>query len=73
MIENMTSIPTPMSKMPGFDAMQKQQQAFLKAMTGGWGPGSSEAGSDNDHPSDDLDDIRKQLAELQSKLSRMEK
>lgn len=73
MIENMTSIPTPMSKMPGFDAMQKQQQAFLKAMTGGWGPGSGDAGPDDDHPSDDLDDIRKQLAELQSKLSRMEK
>jgi len=74
MIENMTSIPGPMSKMPGLEAMQKQQQAFLKAMTGGWVPGSGdESGSDNAHTAEDLDEIKKQLAELQRKLSAMGK
>ena len=69
MMENMTKV-SPMGQMPGFDAMRAQQAAFFKAMTSGMvgstGPGS-EKGEDN------LDDIKKQLAELQSKLSRMSK
>ncbi len=77
MMENMTAM-NPMSKMPGFEAMQAQQQAFLKAMTGGmsgWtgggsGPEPDEASKD-DASSEDLDDIKKQLAELQEKLSKL--
>ena len=59
----------PMSGMPGFDAMKAQQEAFVKAMTGGmpnWsGPGKE------DESGEDLDDIKKQLAELQEKLSKL--
>ncbi|SDX95627.1 polyhydroxyalkanoate synthesis repressor PhaR [Citreimonas salinaria] len=79
-VENMSAI-NPMAKVPGFDAMQAQQAAFLKAMTGGgmgtgmganWsgpggGPGSDEAGDDDD----DLDAIKRQLHELQTRLSKM--
>ncbi len=70
MMENMGSM-NPMSKMPGFEAMRAQQEAFMKAMTGGL-MGSSgpmpEATED-----DDLDDIKKQLSELQAKLAKMSK
>ncbi|WP_425080402.1 polyhydroxyalkanoate synthesis repressor PhaR [Ruegeria arenilitoris] len=73
MMENMNAM-NPMSQIPGFEAMQAQQQAFLKAMTGGlsgnWsGP---EDGEDaNPEAKEDLDDIKKQLAELQKKLSKL--
>lgn len=63
MLDNMTK---PMAAMPGFDAMRAQQQAFLKAMTGGWMP---EHGKDGE--SEELADIKKQLAELQEKLAKM--
>lgn len=36
LMENMAVIPNPMVRVPGFDAMQRQQQAFLKALMGGW-------------------------------------
>lgn len=75
MMENMSAM-NPMAKMPGFEAMQAQQQAFLKAMTGGSVPGWSGGSSDNQPSEDggdaeDLDEIKKQLAELQAKLSKM--
>jgi polyhydroxyalkanoate synthesis repressor PhaR len=66
-MDNMTRV-NPMAKMPGFDAMRAQQEAFFKAMTGGLMGSSGPAKEDSD-----LDDIKKQLAELQSKLSRMGK
>jgi polyhydroxyalkanoate synthesis regulator protein len=58
--------------MPGFDAMQAQQEAFLKAMTGGWKggvapqPDKKQSGS-----GEDLAAIKRQLAELQEKLSKL--
>lgn len=66
-----------MSKMPGFDAMQRQQQAFLESMMAGWSsmPGMAktaeepEAAADEDD--EDLSAIRKQLAALEAKLSKM--
>ncbi|KUJ85609.1 polyhydroxyalkanoate biosynthesis repressor PhaR [Ruegeria marisrubri] len=74
MMENMNAM-NPMAQMPGFEALQAQQQAFLKAMTGGlsgsWsGPkqGEDEASSEQ---GEDLEDIKKQLAELQKKLSKL--
>ena len=79
MMENMNAM-NPMSKMPGFEAMQAQQEAFLKAMTGGLGSGWSgpegEGGTGNGNgdkgdKDEDLDAIKKQLAELQEKLSKM--
>lgn len=82
MLENMTKA-NPLATMPGMEAMRKQQEAFVKAMTGGLGglggtgPGTSRDDNDNtgktDHADDDLDTIRKQLAELQDKLSKLDK
>lgn len=67
-MENMGTM-NPMTQMPGFDAMQAQQKAFLKAMTSGWNGGTTEP---NPEPSgEDLSDIKKQLAELQEKLSKL--
>lgn len=62
-------------KMPGLEAMQAQQEAFMKAMTGGmaW-PGGSAPSPDAPEASsegEELDDIKKQLAELQEKLSKI--
>jgi hypothetical protein len=59
-----------MAQMPGFDAMRAQQEAFFKAMTGGMMGASGPEAKTGD---DNLDDIKKQLAELQSKLARMSK
>ena len=70
MVENMSSM-NPMA------AMQAQQEAFMKAMTGkmaSW-PGSTVPSKEpvEDAKEDDeaLDDIKKQLAELQAKLSKL--
>ena len=75
MMENMTKA-NPLASMPGMDAMRAQQEAFMKAMTGGIGgmgtvPGDSS--SDEQAEGEDLDEIKKQLAELQQKLSKMDK
>jgi polyhydroxyalkanoate synthesis repressor PhaR len=62
--------------MPGLEAIQVQQEAFLKAMTGGmaW-PGGAAPGAETEEAAssdgEDLDDIKKQLAELQDKLSKL--
>ncbi|MFK7868557.1 MAG: polyhydroxyalkanoate synthesis repressor PhaR [Roseobacter sp.] len=76
MVDQMNAI-NPMSKMPGFELMQKQQEAFMKAMTGGLG-GAAAWKSPDDGDADDaeggenLDDIKKQLSELQAKLSKLQ-
>ena len=78
MMENMSQFPNPMASMPGFDALQRQQQAFLKSVMGGWGGG--EATEAEEKPAkakpkaredEDLAAIKKQLAELQDKLSKL--
>jgi polyhydroxyalkanoate synthesis repressor PhaR len=76
MMENMTAM-NPMAKMPGFEAMRAQQEVFLKAMTGGisgqWsGPGPAPDSAEGEKSAtEELDDIKRQLADLQSKLSKM--
>ena len=55
-----------------FEAMQAQQEAFLKAMTVGVPMGSTGPAPEKSK-GEDLDDIKKQLADLQAKLSRMGK
>jgi polyhydroxyalkanoate synthesis repressor PhaR len=75
MMENLTAFPNPMAAVPGFDVLRKQQEAFLKTMIGGM-PGwaaSGPAREDETPPasSDDIADIKKQLAELQKKLSKL--
>ena len=72
-MENMAKA-NPMAKMPGFDAMQAQQAAFFKAMTGGLGKGMmGSSGPARESGGDDLDEIKQQLADLQAKLNRMGK
>lgn len=75
MMENL-GLPNPMAGMPGMDALQAQQQAFLKAMTGGAGWPAASTGADSgeaaEDSGDDLDAIKQQLAELQSKLSKLD-
>lgn len=74
MLQNMNAM-NPMSKMPGFEAMQAQQQAFLKAMTGGMA-GTSQPAQEDRQPEEtskgeDLDAIKQQLSDLQAKLSKL--
>ena len=67
----------PLSSMPGFDAMQAQQEAFMTALTAGLGQWPNTGSTTpQDAPAaegDDLSDIKAQLAELQTKLSKMGK
>ena len=76
MMKNMGTI-SPMAKVPGFEALQAQHEAFLKAMTGGFGGGAAatkpEAAAPKGDSPDDLDDIKAELAALQAKLSKMGK
>ncbi|MBA4489636.1 polyhydroxyalkanoate synthesis repressor PhaR [Paracoccus sp. S1E-3] len=77
MMENMAAMSStsPMAKMPGFDQLQRQQQAFLKAMMGGWRSASSgPSPEDDENPSaaeEDMVEIRRQLAALQERISKL--
>lgn len=81
MLENLSTFPNPMASMPGFEALQRQQQAFLRSMMGGFTPpGETDAkGGASDKPKpkakgkddEDLEAIKKQLSELQAKLSKL--
>lgn len=87
LMENLTTLPNPLASMPGFEAMQRQQQAFLKSIMGGWGAGATgaarenesqtakapgkEAGAGKARDTEDLAAIRKQLADLQARLSKL--
>ncbi|WP_333830038.1 polyhydroxyalkanoate synthesis repressor PhaR [Pararhodobacter sp.] len=74
-----------MSKMPGFEAMQRQQQAFMQSMMTGWrGMPGREGGKDDEEApgnapkaaeaeGEDLGEIKRQLAALEAKLSKLEK
>lgn len=67
-LENMTKA-NPLASMPGFEAMRAQQDAFMKAMTGGM-MGNSTPKAD-DGGSDDLDDMKAQLKAMQDKLNKL--
>ena len=75
MMENLGSMGNPMANMPGFEAMQAQQEAFMKAMMGGFsgssGPAQDSETDEKDSDKEELDKIKKQLVELQSKLSKL--
>ncbi|MES2145271.1 MAG: polyhydroxyalkanoate synthesis repressor PhaR [Pseudomonadota bacterium] len=77
MMENLTTIPNPLAAMPGFDALRKQQEAFLKTVLGGmpgWsgsGPGREDAATPAASKEEELAAIKKQLADLQNKLSKL--
>lgn len=77
MLEKMTKA-SPLNAMPGMEAIRAQQEAFIKAMTGGLGSMTTGKADDGDAPApgpadQDLSDIKKQLAELQDKLSKLSK
>lgn len=77
MMENMTKA-NPLAGMPGMEAMRAQQEAFMKAMTGGIGgmtsgPEPAQDAAPDESDSENLDDIKKQLSELQDKLSKLGK
>jgi polyhydroxyalkanoate synthesis repressor PhaR len=76
MMENI-GVMNPMAKMPGFEAMKAQQDAFMKAMTGNWVAGAASSTSEPDaaeeEDDEELDEIKQQLADLQSKLSKLGK
>ena len=70
-LENLTAIPNPLTAMPGFEAMRKQQEAFMKTMMGGvpgWTATPAQPGSEPGAV-DELTEIKRQFAELQKKLS----
>lgn len=75
MMQNLSAFPNPMAAMPGFDALRKQQEAFLKSMMGGmpgWGGSGTTREEDTTAPAaDDIAEIKQQLAELQKKLSKL--
>ena len=69
----MENLGTTMPPIPGLEAMQAQQEAFLKAMTSGL-PGAWPATTTPEpktEDNEDLGDIKRQLAELQEKLSKL--
>ena len=78
MLDQMSAM-NPMAKMPGFELMQAQQKAFMNAMTGGLAKGSGwsaptdveDAAEAEPEKGEDLDAIKKQLSELQDKLSKL--
>ncbi len=80
MMDNMSAI-NPIASIPGFEAMKVQQEAFLKAMTGGLSEAWTGAGQEGDaargktgkseSQSEDLEAIKSQLADLQDKLSKL--
>ena len=81
MMENLSTMPNPMAGVRGFDDLLKQQQDFMKTMLSGMSgmsgvPGWSGSGPGRDEDeatssADDLAQIKKQLAELQKKLSKL--
>jgi polyhydroxyalkanoate synthesis repressor PhaR len=77
-IENLSVIPNPMAAVPGFEELRKQQEAFMRNLLsampavpwGTSGPTRDEAAAEPTGP-EDLAEIKRQLAELQKKLSRL--
>ncbi|MCA8884895.1 MAG: polyhydroxyalkanoate synthesis repressor PhaR [Rhodobacteraceae bacterium] len=85
MMENFSVMPSPMNPMSGFEAMQRQQKAFLASMVPGWKdpkasktvepevtpePTEEEAAAEIAEKQE-LEDIKAQLAELKEKMSKL--
>jgi polyhydroxyalkanoate synthesis repressor PhaR len=73
-MENMAAMPNPLASVPGFEALRKQQEAFLKTLMGGmpaWGASGPAPEMDEKPDEDDLAAIKRQLAELQAKLNKL--
>ena len=64
-------VPEPSSVFGNLDDWQKKQTEFLGAMMGNWGAKPEDKPAKKDPSSEDLEAIKAQLAELQSKLSKL--
>jgi len=77
MMENFGAM-NPMKAVPGFEAMRKQQEAFLRSLMPGWKMPDADDAADAGTPADkaapdELAEIRRQLSDLQAKLSKLGK
>ncbi len=74
MMENISTV-NPIGTLPGMEAMQAQQEAFIKAMSGvfaGAVPTTPAAEPEKSETSgEDLNAIKQQLSDLQDKLSKL--
>lgn len=81
LVENLqSSLPDPMAAFGGIEGWQQKQQEFMSAMMGNWGrkdvdnapktPAETD-GTATEAEAEDLDAIKKQLAELQAKLAKL--
>ena len=76
MLDNLTALRTPMKGVPGFEAIQRQQEAFLKTMMPGWPiPTPEGEAADRQVPAgkEDLEQIKAQLTALEEKLAKLAK
>lgn len=71
MMENLSAFPNPMAAMPGFEAMRKGQEAIMKTMMSGLPGWPAPARKEPLSKDEELAQIKKQLADLQAKLSRL--
>ena len=74
MLDNLTALRTPMKGVPGFEAIQRQQEAFLKTMMPGWPiPTPEGEAADRQVPAgkEDLEQIKAQLAALEAHLAKL--
>jgi len=70
LMENLQgAIPDPMAAFGGLEGWQEKQREFMSAMMGNWG--RKDAPDPPAPAAEDLDDIKKQLAALQSKLDNL--
>jgi len=77
-IENLSTLPHPMAAVPGFEELRKQQEAFMRNLLtvmpampwGSSGPTRDDAAPETTG-ADELAEIKRQLADLQKKLSRL--
>lgn len=79
-MEKLTHLPNPIAAIPGFEELQRQQQAFLKTIMGGFATTTTPQPEPEPEPEvkarpkgdgEDLEAIKKQLAELQARLSKL--
>lgn len=73
MMENMTTMQPISPQIPGLEMMQAQQEAFMKAWTGGLSTWQTPEPAKPSKSDDDLDAIKSQLADLQAKLNNLGK
>ena len=77
MLDNLTVLQTPMKSVPGFEAIQRQQEAFLKSMMPGWSGQAGEGQPEGREAppvagnKEDLDQIKAQLAALEAHLAKL--